>query len=316
MPEESVVLGDWDVLPARLADTAKNATVLVVLDLLSFPFESLSGQALNVPLVLVLPEGDTGFFSTVFETVFGDLGFYDRVATGDTAVWEALRREYHWAADQRVVVGGADPASVAAEVMRHVSGEDARAEKAAQRAREAALRPRFAAAGDADPEENPTDVLQVGAGDGRWAGVFNPANARFSGVDESRDAVALARRNFPESRFEKLDGLSLPHEDEDFDLVFSAGVLGQHPVPEKRALISEMWRVARPGGRLLFLEDFVSGEESAPHTVSINAFRTLLMEATAGQVVLEHAESVRYPGEDVVRGGVLGLSRLGVPRRW
>lgn len=316
--EDHTVLGDWDVLPASLASATRDATAIVVLDALSFPFEALAGRSRNVPLVLVLPEGDASFLSNVFgETVFEDLGFFDRFATRDTEAWKALRQTFNWAACQRVAVEGEDPASVAAEIIEQVSGEDARAEKASQRAREAALLPRFAAARGLDPEESPMDVLQVGAGDGRWAGGFDLAVARFHGVDESQDAVALARHNFPEGRFERLNGdLSLPYEDEGFDLVFSAGALGDYPEQEKRTMISEMWRVAKPGGRLLFLEDFVTGGESAPHTVSINEFRRILMDATANQVVLEHVESVRYPGEDVVRGGVLGLSRLGVPRRW
>lgn len=317
-PGGATILDDWDVLPAHLAATARDAAAIVVLDALSFPFEALVGRSRNVPLVVLLPDKDAAFLSTVFgETVFEDLGFFDRFVSRDSAVWEVLRREFNWAERQRLVVGGGDLGSVATEILGRISGEDGRADKATQRVREAAILPRFAAARGLDPEESPMDVLQVGVGDGRWTGGFDLAGTRFYGVDQNRDAVVQARFNFPEGRFVELDDdLSLPYEDEQFDLVFSVGELGRHPLPAKRSLVSEMWRVARPGGRLLFLEDFVDGQESAPHTVSINAFRGVLMGATAGQIVLEHVESVRYPGEDVVRGGVVGLSRLGVARRW
>jgi hypothetical protein len=83
-----------------------------------------------------------------------------------------------------------------------------------------------------------------------------------------------------------------------------------------------MWRVARPGGRLLFLEDFVTTRgpgETDPHPahgLSVLGFVELLLVATGWQVVMEHVESLRYPGEVLTRGGVVAVSRLGVPKRW
>jgi Methyltransferase domain len=310
VPENCVVLGEWDVLPAPLSDAAEGASVIVVLDLLSFPFEALAGEGRDVPLVLVLPgDRDADFLSAVFgELVFEHLGFFDRIATEDDAVWRTLRRRFSWAEGQRVAAGGGDPASV----LGVLEGGDARPGKAAHRAEEAALLPRFAAARGLNAEV-PMDVLQVGAGDGRWLTGFDLATTSFSGVDEGD--VALAARNFPEGSFRKLGAeLLIPHDDEAFDLTFSAGSLGGYPTPEKGILLAEMWRVTRPGGRLLFLEDFVTG--TAPYAVSVNVFVETLLAATAGQVVLEHVESVRYPDEDAVRGGVLALSRLGVPKRW
>ncbi len=114
-------------------------------------------------------------------------------------------------------------------------------------------------------------------------------------------------------------GLLFPYEDESFDLVFSVTVMHHNPTPAKRILLSEMWRVTRPGGRLMFLEDFVAGEYSAGSTVypmSVLKFVELLLEATAGQIVLEHVESLQYPHDGFVRGGLLSLSRLGIPKTW
>ena len=69
----------------------------------------------------------------------------------------------------------------------------------------------------------------------------------------------------------------------------------------------------------MFLEDFVSGGWSTRSTVypmSVNEFVGLLVEATAGQVVLEHVESIRYAHDDFTRGGLLGVTKLGVARTW
>jgi hypothetical protein len=70
---------------------------------------------------------------------------------------------------------------------------------------------------------------------------------------------------------------------------------------------------------LLFLENFVVGgwsERSTVYPMSVLEFVELLLEATAGQVVLEHVESVRYLHDDMTRGGLLAVTKLGVPRRW
>ena len=114
-------------------------------------------------------------------------------------------------------------------------------------------------------------------------------------------------------------GLLVPYDDESFDLVFCVTLMHHNPTPAKKTLLSEMWRVARPGGRLLFLEDFVFGKRSENSTVypmSVIEFVGLLLEATNGQVSLEHVESLRYPHDDVTRGGIIAVSKLGVPQRW
>ena len=343
-PEGWTVLDDWEVLPAGLA-TLEGTSDLVVLDPLSFPFENLTGALRDVPLIVVLPEGrDADFLAAVFGTpVFGRLDFFDRVATADAAVWEDLRRRYHLAGGQLVRLGDAEPAGAAGEIAALLGAEDggmdpaadgtrpgvlrarsgAYAAKAAHRAQRAALGPQFAAAHGGRAEDVPFRVLEVGAGEGRRAGSFDPAGAEYHGLDEDEGAVLAARAEWPEATFGHLGpDLRFPHEDETFDLVYAVGLMGRHPDPEKRRLFSEMWRVARPGGRLLFLEDFVAtGEGAKPgsrprYVLPVRSFVELLLVATDWQVVMEHVESLRYPDEVLTRGGIVAVSRLGVPRRW
>jgi len=73
---------------------------------------------------------------------------------------------------------------------------------------------------------------------------------------------------------------------------------------------------------MIFLEDFVATKEgketgSRPeHAISVHKFVELLLVATDWQVVMEHVESLRYPDEVLTRGGLISVSRLGVPKRW
>src|SRR5215218_441312 len=361
LPGDHTVLSDWEVLPAQLASALEPASILVVLDMFSFPFESLTGDLVDVPLILLIPTGfDADFLATVFgKAAFSRLGFFDRVAVADDDLWSKLRGKYGFARGQRVEVEDGRPERAAAEIGEALEAESAihasfgddlyeanrywsergdalagnaphraicsvkhgpKFNKAIHRVQEAALLPQFAAARGTQAEEVPFDVLEIGTGVGRWAASLEPAKTRFTGVDISEGMVAAARENFPQCRFDLLgEDTVLPYGDESFDLSFSVTVMHHNPTPTKRALISEMWRVTRPGGRLMFLEDFVSGgwfTTSTVYPMSVNEFVGLLVEATAGQVVLEHVESIRYQHDDFTRGGLLSVSKLGVARTW
>ena len=361
LPSDCEILSEWDVLPTQLDAVVERASTLAILDLFSFPFEAMTGDRQNVPLILVLPpQFDAGFLTTVFgAALFERLSFFDRIATGDADLWEGLRRRYGWAEGQRIEIGSDRLEEVAREIHALLEAEsasptffgdgdyevarywnergdaladstphqavcsvhhDQKFNKAMHRVQAATLEPQFAAAWGGRAEDAAFDVLEIGVGIGRWASSFDLSKIRFVGVDISEGMVNAARANFPEGHFARLGSdLLLPYADESFDLVFSVTVMHHNPTSAKRTLLSEMWRVARPGGRLMFLEDFVVAKGSARSPVyrmSVLKFVDLVLEATAGQVVLEHVESLRYPHDDVVRSGLLSLSKVGVPKTW
>lgn len=361
LPGGCGVLGDWDVLPSQLGLALERASVLVVLDPFSFPFEAITPEQWDIPMIVVLPRGfDAAFLTGVFgKPVFEGLGFFDRVATGDGALWEKLSGRYRWVESQRIEVEEASPEESAVQICERLGAEaaastffggevyearrywrecgetlalsaphgtifgdrhDPASGKAVHRVQSRALAPQFAAARGDRAADIPFEVLEVGAGIGRWAASFDPTTTRFVGVDVSGGMVEAARANFPEGRFDLIDeDMLFPYAEESFDLVFSVGVMHHNPTQTKRTLVSEMWRVARPGGRLLFLEDFVAERGSARSTIypmSVLRFVDIILEETAGQVVLEHVEALRYPRDSFFRGGVLALTKLGVPKTW
>lgn len=326
LPEGAVVLDEWGVLPSDLAAAAEGADYFLVLDPLSFPFEAAARAHPDVPLVVVFPaEYDADFLAAVFEKpLFGRLDFFDRVAIPNDAVWNGLRRRYGWVTGQRLA-----PAPTGAEAYAEIPDGDGvsrnpRLEKAVHLAQRAAMEPRFAAARGDREEGLVLDVLEVGAGDGRWAYGLDPAATRYVGLDADEELVRAARTNFagcPGRSFGRLgEDLALPYSEESFDLVFAVDVLHHHPAPAQSALLSEMWRVARPGGRLTFLQNFVAGacggRPEPGHVVPVLAFVDLLIGATGGRVLLDHVRSLRYPGDDAFGAAVISLSKLGVPGTW
>lgn len=350
------VVDEWEVLPARLAAGLERASVLVILDLLSFPVETMAEAAWDIPLVVVPPpELDADALESVFGfKLFDRLGFFDRLATADDELWEGLRLRRRWAEGQRLALTEERPEEAVAEILswlaaepetpnvlsdpdeegcyweeRGVAGDASGTgtvhrrlafDKAIHQAQAAALEPQLVAARGERASGVAFDVLEVGAGEGRWAPSLDLLEARFAGAEADGGALDAARRNFPdraERRFDHIGrDLRLPYEDESFDLVFEASVMRRLPAARRWGLVREMWRVAKPGGRVTVLEQFVAEGGAGVHTTSVMEFVDLVVDATAGRATLEHVQSLRYPHEALVKNGLISVAKLAVPQGW
>ena len=93
-------------------------------------------------------------------------------------------------------------------------------------------------------------MLDLGCGAGRFCAVARAAGARAIGVDVAEAALERARANVPggDFRLSAVDG-PLPLGDGEVGLVWASEVLAH--VADTAALLSELRRVLRPGGRLL-----------------------------------------------------------------
>ena len=98
-------------------------------------------------------------------------------------------------------------------------------------------------------------ILEVGCGVGIDLLRFAQAGAEVVGVDLSKVAIDLARRNFALSRLQAelhvMDGEALEFTSESFDVVYSHGVLQYTSEPAK--MILEIYRVLRPGGEAILM---------------------------------------------------------------
>ena len=110
-------------------------------------------------------------------------------------------------------------------------------------------------------------VLDVGSSSGylarRLAAVTGPAG-HVTGVDPSSAAIAYAQRHArPAMTFTVGVAQSLDLPDSSFDVVTCTLAMHHIPARQRAAAVGEMYRVTRPGGRLL-IADFDSVPTAAP----------------------------------------------------
>ncbi|XMB86805.1 class I SAM-dependent methyltransferase [Mycoplasmatota bacterium WC44] len=107
-------------------------------------------------------------------------------------------------------------------------------------------------------------ILDVGTGAGGFIySISELANEydEIIGIDTSEGAIEAAKKNFEDARisFLKMDALSMSFEDGVFDIVCLSNSL--HHLKDINKTISEMERVLKPDGFLLFNEMFSDVEE-------------------------------------------------------
>lgn len=103
-------------------------------------------------------------------------------------------------------------------------------------------------------------VLEVGVGTGINLSLY-PQNCSVTGIDFSGSMLELARERAARKamanvRLLQMDAADLKFADDSFDIVYAPYLISVVPDPVKVA--REMRRVCRPGGRIIFLNHFLS----------------------------------------------------------
>lgn len=104
-------------------------------------------------------------------------------------------------------------------------------------------------------------VLEVGVGTGINLSLY-PKDCLVTGIDFSYSMLEkarerAARKDVPDTvRLLQMDAADLRFEDDTFDIVYAPYLISVVPDPIKVA--QEMRRVCRPGGRIVFLNHFLS----------------------------------------------------------
>jgi phosphatidylethanolamine/phosphatidyl-N-methylethanolamine N-methyltransferase len=107
-----------------------------------------------------------------------------------------------------------------------------------------------------------SQVLEVGVGTGLVLPLY-PSHCRVTGIDLSEGMLAKARERVEALglshvvALERMDASQMTFADDTFDVVVAAYVVTA--VPDHRALMREIIRVARPNARILLVNHFVNG---------------------------------------------------------
>lgn len=173
------------------------------------------------------------------------------------------------------------------------------------------------------PPEPAWAVLDVGCGTGTGLTRYADAGCTVVGVDVSAAMLEKASTRLgTAAELHQVDPGPLPFEADRFDLVMTSMVLHEVPGAERIALLREMVRVAKPGGRMLVI-DFRFGtlrgwkgqalrrllpviERFAGHYREYQDFR-----AGAGVPPLLAAAGLNIEREKIVAGGNLALYVIG-----
>ena len=150
-------------------------------------------------------------------------------------------------------------------------------------------------------------VLEVGVGTGINLSLY-PAEAKITGIDYTASMLEKARERVTKKemrnvRLLQMDAADLKFPDDAFDIVYAPYLISVVPDPVKVA--QEMRRVCRPGGRIIFLNHFLSPNPLlsrmerliSPMTIHIGFKSDLDLPAFLAQADLQpkSIEKVNFP---------------------
>lgn len=95
-------------------------------------------------------------------------------------------------------------------------------------------------------------VLDIAAGTGTSSEPFADAGVDVVAADLSEGMLAVGRKRRPDITFVQADVTNLPFEDEEFDAVTMS--YGLRNVADYDKALRELYRVTKPGGRIVILE--------------------------------------------------------------
>ena len=148
-------------------------------------------------------------------------------------------------------------------------------------------------------------VLEVGVGTGINLSLY-PKEAAITGIDYTASMLEKARERaarMENTRLLQMDAADLKFADNSFDIVYAPYLISVVPDPVKVA--QEMRRVCRPGGRIIFLNHFLSPNPLlsrierwiSPFTIHIGFKSDLDLPAFLAQADLQpkSIEKVNFP---------------------
>jgi len=152
---------------------------------------------------------------------------------------------------------------------------------------------RFATVRAIDPQEGER-ILDIAAGTGTSSVALTKTGATVVAVDFSAGMIEEGRRRHPELEFIQADAEKLPFTDNEFDAVTIS--FGLRNINDPRQALSEMYRVLKPGGRLVITE--FSKPPRAVFRAGYAAYMKYVMPAVV-KVASSNSEAYTYLNESI-----------------
>jgi ubiquinone/menaquinone biosynthesis C-methylase UbiE len=143
----------------------------------------------------------------------------------------------------------------------------------------------------------PFRLIDVGCGSGRLANALrDEERIAYAGYDVVPDLVAYAQKICarPDWRFETIDALALPEENDSADLIMFMSVFTHLKPDEIRTYIAESFRVLKPGGRLV--ASYIDPEATAHSAYRLPALKQFLTRAAGRNVMLRRTPQATLSG--------------------
>jgi demethylmenaquinone methyltransferase/2-methoxy-6-polyprenyl-1,4-benzoquinol methylase len=144
---------------------------------------------------------------------------------------------------------------------------------------------------DPQPRER---ILDIAAGTGTSSAALMRNGATVVAVDFSQGMIAEGRKRYPKVEFVEADAEKLPFGDDEFDAVTIS--FGLRNVENPKAALAEMYRVLKPGGRLVICE--FSKPPQALFRVGYAAYMRFGMPVVAA-LASSNAEAYGYLRESI-----------------
>ncbi len=95
-------------------------------------------------------------------------------------------------------------------------------------------------------------VLDIGCGNGRVYQLCENLQVAYTGIDQSKELIAIAQENYKKAHFDVGEMTQLPYADRSFSIILCIATFNHLPTEETRvASLKEMKRVLKPGGIIL-----------------------------------------------------------------
>jgi len=152
-------------------------------------------------------------------------------------------------------------------------------------------------------------LLEVGVGNGSGLQFYKAKS--ITGIDTSEGMLDAAQAKNPDCTFLVMDGTSMAFDNACFDIVVMSHVLAVVPHPAK--MLSESWRVLKPGGHLLVLNHFTPKGPLGWMDKAFSPFSRLLHFKSA--FYFEKLDFSAFGLQEIIKCGKFGYFKLVILRK-